>query len=147
VAAVVYAVGAWLARADGRSRACRAFRTAVVILALLAALWLFARLGRAASRSLVRSEDLGYAELGEFSRRSLPENAVLLVWSKFGFEHQLAMFYADRTAYEIQEPPPTELVAAIRRAGGEPYLVTNGFEGHIPIWRGVNTRNAIYRIP
>jgi 4-amino-4-deoxy-L-arabinose transferase-like glycosyltransferase len=149
---LLVAVGRFLERSESRARACMAFRTATVVIALLASAWLFARFGKAALRQLVRSEPSGYSELGDFARANLPPNAVLLVAGKGPYEHQLAMFHADRTAYPVPGRDPSELAAAVRRAGGEPYLVTlrgggSPLEGLAVVYESRDQGRAIYRLP
>jgi hypothetical protein len=150
VAAVVFVAGRGFERSAALARACRLFRTAVVIVAVLASAWLFARFGKSALRQLVAREDLGYAELGEFARAGLPPNAVLLVAGKWPYEHQVAMFHADRTAYPVPGKDHGGLAASVRRAGGEPFLVTPPGGGYpvsgLEVVFG-GARRAIYRLP
>ncbi len=141
-----------LLRVLKRPRALRALRTGLVFVAAAGSLWLFARNGRAALRSLSPPETVDYSEVGAYARARLPSNAVLLVAGKNPYEHQLAMFHADRTAYGARAGDLPGLVAAVRAAGGDPYLVTPPGAGYpvagLPVfWQSEAGRPAIYRLP
>jgi hypothetical protein len=64
-----------------------------------------------------------YVEIGQYARANLPANAVLLVDETTKLEHKTAMFWTDRAAYPLVEPWESH-AAAIRRAGGDPYVVS-----------------------
>jgi 4-amino-4-deoxy-L-arabinose transferase len=153
IAFVLYGAGLWFARAGGRERAWKHFRTFVLCASLLGAALLLARSGRDALKDVSRSEGGGYAEVGKYARSQLPANAVLLVAGDGPYDHQIVMFHADRTAYPVTEARDrAALAAAIRAEGGEPFLVT-AFGAGYPL-PGVaivdeksGVRRSIYRFP
>jgi hypothetical protein len=63
-------------------------------------------------------------EIGQFARRRLPDNAVLLCEERKGYEHLTLMFYSDRTCYGLRGRPLGELGREVLQAGGLPYVVS-----------------------
>lgn len=127
------AVGISLALAPVLRRLRRG-QLAICVLATLLFLpfaWRYA--GR--TRSLCRGpvEEPNFQEVAAYAQRHLPLNAVLLVddraWRPDAVEHaagehQLLMFYADRTAYLLRGRDLETTVRRIASAGGVPYLVS-----------------------
>lgn len=69
-----------------------------------------------------------FADIARYAREELPENATLLfdydeAKGNYG-EHQLTMFLADRTAYEMQNRTYQDTAPIVIEHGGIPYVVS-----------------------
>jgi 4-amino-4-deoxy-L-arabinose transferase-like glycosyltransferase/DNA-directed RNA polymerase subunit RPC12/RpoP len=102
-----------------------ALRVAALVFCACALAWQGIETVRAAWRVTDRDvDDPSCEEVGEFARRSLPDNAVLLCEERRGDEHLTTMFYADRTCYALGRTDPDEMARRVLQAGGVPYVVS-----------------------
>lgn len=98
---------------------------AAFIFALAMFLWLGSEHVRAAWRlTETNAADPICLHVGDFARRQLPDNAVLLCEERRGDEHLATMFYADRTCYPLSTNSMDVTARLILQAGGIPYIVT-----------------------
>jgi 4-amino-4-deoxy-L-arabinose transferase len=123
------AVSAWLLAREflppGWAIVRRASRVVTVAFCVCVLSWLEFETVRAAWAVTSRNvNDPSSAEAGQFIRKNLPDNAVLLCEETKPGEHVAMMFYADRTCYALGRANADEMAALITRAGGIPYLVS-----------------------
>ena len=97
------------------------------LVALMATLIVAARVTQAAWDVTEMSENRPFvAELADFARDRLPDEAVLLFEGPDKGEHQLAMFLLDRTCYQLRGRPADQVARQVREAGGVPFVITAG---------------------
>ena len=65
-----------------------------------------------------------YAAMGEFVKKNLPENAVLLVDEQIKLEANTAMFRTDRTCYALHGRPWQSMGKSVIEFGGKPYVIS-----------------------
>ncbi len=114
-----------LARAP--ERFATRLRTGLLAVSLLGGLVLLAKTVRATYWNVHRNTDWGsMAELGRFAREELPAEAVLFFETaeRGTGEHQLTMFHADRTCYEVGRRDLEALAEEAAGNGGVPYVVS-----------------------
>ena len=105
-------------------------RIVLVTIASLATIYIAGRMTWLGYRVTNATPDLrdrpAFVDLGRaVDAGLLPGNAVLLLENRQKFEHIVAMFYADRTAYGVTPETVESTARAVRAAGGMPLLVTD----------------------
>ena len=126
LAAVALAAGLsrWLPAA-GAGPLRRSLRVAALVYCACVLAWRGLDTVSAAWRVTERNvNDPACVDVGEFARRHLPDNAVLLCDERRGDEHLTTMFYAGRTCYALEPSGPDAMARQIVRAGGAPYVVS-----------------------
>jgi 4-amino-4-deoxy-L-arabinose transferase len=88
--------------------------------------------------------DPACVDVGEFARRHLPDNAVLLCEERRGDEHLVTMFYADRTCYALEPRGPDAMAHQILLAGGAPYVVSRRNLPLVPVHAGDGQGPTVY---
>jgi len=103
----------------------RYLRVAALVFCACGLAWLGTETVRAAWRvTNANAGDPSCVDVGQFARRHLPDNAVLLCEERRGDEHLTIMFYAGRTCYPLGRKGPDETARQILQAGGVPYVVS-----------------------
>jgi hypothetical protein len=149
LAVVALIAGIWLLvgrRLAPMGLLCRSARVTALVFCLAALCWLGFVTVRAAWRDTnTNLNDPGSADVGQFARHHLPDNAVLLCEGSSGGEHLSTMFYADRTCYPLGWNGWEDLARQILRAGGIPYIVSQRRLPLVPVYVSARQGGTIYR--
>jgi 4-amino-4-deoxy-L-arabinose transferase-like glycosyltransferase len=122
VVASVFLIASALLPAAGAGRLVRLAHGAALAFCLCALAWRGYGTVNAAWRVTSRNEaDPAAVDVGQFARRHLPDNAVLLCDEQRGDEHVALMFYTGRTCYPLTSVD--NVARRIVQAGGVPYVV------------------------